>query len=491
MKRKNRLTLEECIERARKLYGDAYDYSLITEYKNNYTKVPIKCKKHNIVFHQSFGDHLAGHKCPKCSYDELSQKLRITTEKFIERARIVHSSFYSYDKVGEIKNTRDKVIITCPIHGDFTQEVMDHLRGHKCPKCAKEKTSSRRRLSKEEFISKAISIHGNKYDYSKVEYTNNRIPITIICPIHGPFWQIPNNHLSGNGCPKCASVISKYEDELSEWLTSLNIRYERRNRTILNGRELDIYIPSHSLAIEINGLYFHSDKFISDPNFHLSKTIDCLNKGITLLHIFEDEWIYKKDVVKSIILSRLGLCKRVYARECTIMDVERKDALEFLTENHLQTSSVITPYSYGLYYNNELVMLMVVCKPRFIRKKYDWEVIRVCTKKYTTVVGGLSKLTNHIRKLHPGVIISYVDRRWFDGRGYEKCGWRLVGTTTPNYFYIRETSLERESRHKYQKHKLKQLFPSSYNPTKTEVEIMREVGYYRIFDCGNLVYVLD
>lgn len=123
---------------------------------------------------------------------------RLTTKEFIERAREVHGDKYDYSKVNYI-NQHSKVCIICPIHGEFWQIVQIHLMGHGCPKC-----SGNGKLSYEEFVERARKIHGDKYDYSKVKFNSILDKVTIICPIHGEFTQVANDHLQGNGCQKCA-----------------------------------------------------------------------------------------------------------------------------------------------------------------------------------------------------------------------------------------------------------------------------------------------
>jgi hypothetical protein len=133
-----------------------------------------------------------------------------TTEEFIRRAKKVHGDKYDYSKV-EYKGTHTKVCIICPIHGEFFQTPNNHLHGQGCLACG-----GRKQLTKEEFIQKAREVHGDKYDYSKVEYVNKNTKVKIICPIHGEFEQEPNSHLEGKGCPNCYHKTKKYKFNLLE-----------------------------------------------------------------------------------------------------------------------------------------------------------------------------------------------------------------------------------------------------------------------------------
>ena len=303
------------------------------------------------------------------------------------------------------------------------------------------------------------------------------------------------DHLDNGRIPRCYNCypiittrFSKYEDEIEIWLKSLNINCIKRNvRSIIKPLELDIYLPEYKLAIEFNGLWSHSEiGGNKDRHYHLTKTNLCKEKGVELIHIFEDEWINKQDIVKSIIKNKLRQIKnKIYARECEIRQVGNSAVYDFLFNNHLQ-EPLIGIYNYGLYFNDELVYLIALSKPRF-NKNYEYELVRSCGKMDAIVIGGFNKLVEYVmEKLEIKSIISYVDKRYFDGKGYKD--WDLINETNPNYFYTKEY-LDRESRLKYQKHKLGILFPQIYEDNLTEWQIMQLAGYDRTWDCGNKVFV--
>ena len=194
------MTKEEFVEKARKVHGDKYDYSKV-EYKNNSTKVCIICPKHG-EFWQTPNHHLQGHGCKYCKNENIRKRCTHNITIFIEKARKVHGDKYDYSKV-EYINSKTKVCIICPIHGEFWQVPSYHLSGNGCPECGIEKRNKHNSLNKTQFIEKARKVHGDKYDYSKVEYVNSSTKVCIICPEHGEFWQTPNSHLRGGGCSKC------------------------------------------------------------------------------------------------------------------------------------------------------------------------------------------------------------------------------------------------------------------------------------------------
>lgn len=310
-------------------------------------------------------------------------------------------------------------------------------------------------------------------------------------------WFSKHGHKSFARCPACYPILTPFntgqstlEIELAEFIKLHNVEIEMHNRTIIsNGNsELDIYIPNKQLAIEFDGLYWHSECIKSDKNYHLNKTKICEDQEIHLVHIFENEWLYKQDIVKSRIKNLLGIYdKTIGARQCKVTAVDSKTSLLFLDENHIQ-GKAISKVNLGLFYQDELVSLMTFSKPRF-SKQYDWELVRFCNKLGWHIPGAASKLLQQFEKHYkPASLVSYADRRWSYSKKnvYQTLGFTLSHRSTPNYWYWKNT--EFSSRIKYQKHKLAMLL-ETFDPELSEIDNMLANGYNRIFDCGNLVYV--
>jgi very-short-patch-repair endonuclease len=201
---KKLLSLENFISKAKLIHGDTHDYSC-TEYISSKTKSLIKCKIHG-EFWQSPNQYLRGRGkgCPKCS----RLNLTLNTNIFIQKAKEIHGNLYDYSKVNYV-NTKTTVIISCKIHGEFNQTPFSHLQGHGCLQCSKQA----RAKSCSDFINESNKIHGNKYDYSKVKYLNKLKKVIIVCNIHGEYLQSPQHHLKGSGCPHCSYENSKYDNE--------------------------------------------------------------------------------------------------------------------------------------------------------------------------------------------------------------------------------------------------------------------------------------
>ena len=196
-----RRTRKEFIERAREIHGNRYGYNKVN-YINEITKVIILCKIHG-EFESAPHNHLYGKGCPECGRIESTNKRRKTNKQFIIEAKQIHGERYDYSKV-KYRRSLDNIIIGCRKHNSyFRQTPSSHLLGHNCPKCVIEVFSKKLAKTKEEFINEAKEIHGDRYDYSEVNYVNSREKIIIYCPFHNSFEQLPGSHLQGIGCPHC------------------------------------------------------------------------------------------------------------------------------------------------------------------------------------------------------------------------------------------------------------------------------------------------
>lgn len=276
-----KLTTEEFIERAIKVHGEKYDYSKV-EYNDIYTPVCIICPKHG-EFWQAPNAHINGkHGCIKC----WSENKRLGKEEFIKRSIKIYGNKYDYSEV-EYVGGKIPVKIICPKHGEFLQRIDHHLNGCGCPKCSRCSTT-------EKFIEKAKEIHGDTYDYSKVEYINSTTKVCIICKVHGEFWQTPADHLKGSGCPICNS--SKLEEFIKNKLQENDIKYiyQYKLTWLKSGSQyysLDFFLPKYNVGIECQGLqHFEPVAFFGGEIGYkntikrdLKKFNSCKNKGI---HIF-------------------------------------------------------------------------------------------------------------------------------------------------------------------------------------------------------------
>lgn len=283
---------DQFIKKAIAKHNGFFDYTLV-EYKDSRTKVKIICPVHGI-FEQIPNSHLMGKGCLKCKRD----KARLTTESFIKRAKLVHSDKYDYSETTYI-SSEFKVKIICPEHNEFFQYPGHHLNGQGCRKCG---FNNLRRTTKD-FIKDAIQLHGNKYDYSLVDYINKESKVKIICPIHGIFEQSYSTHISQKcGCPKCSKKISIGEKEVLDYIKSIYFgEIITNDRTIISPKEIDILIPDLKIAIEYNGEYWHSKREENSPGYHELKESLCKDKGLKLINISDKEWRADKENIKKLL----------------------------------------------------------------------------------------------------------------------------------------------------------------------------------------------
>lgn len=269
-------------------------------------------------------------------------------------------------------------------------------------------------------------------------------------------------------------------------LEEYNINYETNVRGVISPKELDIYIPSKNIAIECNGVYWHS---IKEPSYHYNKYKNCDNNGVQLLTIWED-WIRTKpEIIKSIIKSKLGLIDdKIYARKCIIKQVDSNTCKKFLNDNHIQGFSPST-IKLGLYYNDKLVSIMTFSKSRtgIGKKEQGYELVRFCNKLNTYVVGGASKLLKYfIQQYNPEQIVSYSSNDISNGNLYDKLGFIKDPKQNISYWYINQNTFQRYHRFNFRKSKLKEM---GYDITKTESQIMSESPYWKIYDTGTTRWV--
>ena len=505
---------EEFIEKCKERYGEQYNYEKV-EYVNSRTPVCVTCIKHGdfIITPHTL---LHSNGCPQCIEEKkenkrniliqkqekqkkLKQEIKLEKiihkkEKFIKQANLIHNNKYDYSKV-EYKNNSTKVCIICPIHGEFWQTPHNHLKGCGCKKCTTLKLADKFSYSTLKFIENAQKIHGDKYDYSKVEYKNNRTKVCIICPIHGEFWQTPSMHYNEKqGCPLCGTLSSKDENEIANVLSDkYHLNVEQRVHSLIKPLELDIYLPEFNLGIEYNGLRWHSEKFGKDKNYHINKLKKCNEKGIDLLMIFSDEYINHKNIVLNKITHIIKQDydkEKIYARKCIIKEINSSEAEKFLSINHIQGFAPSTVYL-GCFYDNILIAVMSFK----IEKKGEnrWELNRFATdiSKHCIGIGG--KIFSYfIKNYNPEYVKSFADRRWtinVESNLYTKLGFKLDKILPPDYryFYKKEYGENRVHKFNFRKEILHKKF--NLPLSMTEKEMCDKIGAYRIWDCGLYKYV--
>ena len=271
-------------------------------------------------------------------------------------------------------------------------------------------------------------------------------------------------------------------NELIKFIKELNIDFDVTNN-IISFKNCNIKIAYWEMKKDSSGSV-ETDEKISKQQYNL--TISEEEKGNHILHIWETEWInlVKKEIWKSVIKHKLGLTEnKIYARKCKVVEITNKVASEFCENNHLQGKAT-GGKCLGLMYQGDLVMVAIIAKPRY-SKQFNYELLRLCSKINTIVIGGASKLLKDYHNL-----VSYANRRWSIGGVYKSSGFKHHSTSGICYWYFKLDDITKYNhRSKYQKHKLEKIL-KKYDSSLTEWENMKMNGYDRIWDCGNLVYVL-
>ena len=495
---------KEIISYNKKYFKDHFEDFSWSQKKYNFVhkinKIPIcnNVKCNNFVKYQKSNNKYAIYCSNKCAQNDSSikeKKIKTTLKNF-------NVKYPSQSKI-----IKDKIKSTLKQNYNVDNPSQSEIIQNKKIKTNILKYGVNNYSKTIEFKNKLI--HHKLKHYSKllninitdIEIINNdEFLIKNYCNIHKEF--IINKHTIHNRlklnltnlCTKCNPISiqsSIKENEIKIYIKTLNIPFIENDKSILDGKELDIYIPSKNLGIEFDGLYWHSNIY-KDKNYHLNKTNLAQSKGVQLIHIFEDEWIYKSEIVKSIINSKLGIFNdRIYARKTIIKEINDNNLIRtFLNENHIQ-GFIGSKVKIGLFYNDELVSLMTFGSLRRSMGQKDikenhYEMLRFATKLNTQIIGGASKLLNYfIKNYHPKEMITYADRRYSYGDLYKKLGFKFIKYTEPNYWYIKKNQIKREYRFKYRKDI---LIKEGFDKNKTEKDIMSENGYYHIYDCGNIKF---
>lgn len=274
---------------------------------------------------------------------------------------------------------------------------------------------------------------------------------------------------------------SVFEKDVVDFILSFYVgKIERNSRKIISPKELDIYIPDKKIAIECNGLYYHSENFGIEKYYHLNKTEMCNKKGINLIHINENDWEYNKDICKSIIKKSLGFYDyTIDTNECEIKKVENNEIKNFLNINHLK-GYIKSDINIGLYYNNNLIQTISLNK--IDNSKY--ELLRYCSLLNYNIIDGFEKSLNYFINNYNKEILTYVDRRKYNLNEYYNIGWELVSYTEPDYHFYR-------NKIKYEKENFKDvknlLNLKNFNPNLPIDENLMNNCFFKVYDCGNAI----
>ena len=476
--------IDEILGRFFLKWGNRFDYS-----KMNYIrcdkKIEIICKEHGSFWQLPIYHWRGQNGCKKCFYNERKDPT-LSNSTVIKRFEDKHLNRYDYSKMNYLKYNK-VVEIICKDHGSFFLSPKQHWDGLGCPECKK----------KEQFgnlIERFKNTHGDLYNYSKISnYSRFDENVEIICKDHGSFLQLPTNHINGSGCPKCGKT--NLEEDIEK---NFNC-FELFNRDFIKPLEIDLLNHEYKFGIELNGVLWHSygKNFPNNynnlnKNKHLNKTNLMEEKGYQLFYITDLAWNnpIKKEIWKSVINNKIGNSYKFFARKLKIIDLSnhKEFVKSYLNENHLQGQCNYL-YAYGLCNEkNEVYSIMTFGKSRF-DKNIEYELLRFCNLKNTSVIGGANKLLKHFeRTIKPRSLISYANRDWSQGNLYETLGFTFSHHSPPNSWWWEQNSKKFHHRINFQKHKLEKIL-ENFNNNLTELENMFNHNYRLYYDTGNLVFL--
>ena len=459
---------------------------------NSYVKVLVKCDYCNtekLLSYHKYIKNIKGTGIYSCS-----QKCSVS------KAKITNLKKYGVENVFQSEVIKSKIKETNLEKYGFDNPNKSNEIKLKIKNTIKNKYGKDFIFQSDHFKNKAIETNLEKYGYDNhsksIEYlSNTKIGKDNNClkPLgDGDYLfkcdkdhEFIINQLNYHGrnaintplCTVCYPIGDKVSIKEKELLEYIQSKY---NKEVINSYrdelEIDIYLPDLKLGFEFNGLYWHSNKY-KNKSYHLDKINYFKEKGIRIIHIWEDDWDHKQPIIKSQILNLLSLSNKIHARKCLVKEITDSD---FLNENHIQ-GNCTSIKKIGLYYNNELVSLMTFDKSEGRKKMIDgeWNLSRFCNILNTNVIGGASKLLSYfIKKYSPSRIISYADRDWSIGNLYYKLGFENIGVNDPDYKYIIDGKRVHKSR--FRKSKL--------NTNLSESKYMNSIGIERIYDCGKLKF---
>jgi len=469
----------------KKSFEEAGYKFLSDRYFNNCTPIEYECPKGHIGT-ITWASWKQGHGCKVCG----GIKSRKTAIEYIRN----EFELEGYKLLSEkYINSKAKLDYVCQQGHTGSISWFNWKNGTRCGQCRYETLADTARIPIKDIKN---SFESEGYKLLTTVYKTRHDRLEYICKnghhnsVNYSKWQV------GRGrCPICNCGKSAPETEIYSFIKE-NFKDAKNNvRGIIPPFELDTIIPSKKTAIEYCGLYWHSELKGKDNKYHINKLDRCSKTGYTLITIFEDEWINKKDIVEKRLLYKLGKFagKKVYARNCTILEIDSKLKDEFLDKYHIQGKDR-SSIKLGAYFEDNLVAVMTFHRGSIAKgsklKENTYELNRFCSDYNYNVVGIASKLFKYFTKnYNPTEIYSYADRRWNTGESYKNLGFKLDSISKPNYWYITGV-YKRAHRFNFRKSELRNKL-KIFDPNISEWENMKKNKFDRIWDCGNIKFIWE
>lgn len=450
-------------------------------YKNSETILDLICDKDHYFSATYIDLRRKNSGCPECIGQKRSSHMRVPYNDLVETAALNHLTILmpenEYNK--NFRGVSKKIPMVCDICEHlFTTSPGRINMDFGCQPCGVKRSSDKRRRTHAE-VAEIIQKMG--YSLVSKEYSKCLEKLEICCPKHGNFFSMLGDLVGGHRCRKCSHTSPKAQQDLFKFIKDFYPDAVDDTRRIIKPYELDIYIPSLSLAIEYNGLYWHSEEY-KQKNDHIHKMKLCNEKGIRLITIFEDEWLKRQDQVKNFLLSVIGKNDhKIMGRKTDLRVVLKSEAVAFLKANHIQGSSAFE-VAFGLYHEDELQGVVTGNKHHRQGHSKVFVLNRLAFKSSTSISGGSSKLLKvllgYARENGYERLISWSDNRWSEGNVYKSLGFALTEELGPDYSYVHKDS--RISKQSCRKSNLAKRGGKG----NTEKDMALSLDLYRIWDCG-------
>ena len=446
----------------------------------NYSILGLYCQDGHLTSKELY-NWLRSWACEKCTELERARKNFLELNQEYEKRGYKLASKLIY-------NSAAPVLSECPQNHWHMSYPNNFLKGQNCSVCAHNQ--------KKHFEDVRNAIEIEDYKIYSTNYVGNKESLMVSCHLgHQQYSTTWDKWYNGHRCPHCK--YTKGENDIGEFLKSLGVEYLYNDMKILGGKQLDFYLEKHKVAIEYNGLYFHSEDALAKrlvsltvdkkmaraqaTLYHKFKRDSCSKLGIRLFTIFENDWLERKEQVQAFILGTLGINQtQVYARNGVVAEVDHYTARCFIDKYHWQGSPSSITHAFGFFQND--VLLQVITFGHHHRqnaKKDNLLLNRFCNKAGTKVVGGASRIFQYaLEKLPKDDIITYADLRYASGEVYLKMGFKLDRELMPDYHYFKGQKL-------FSKQSLKK------NPGESDLsekELRASQNYRVIWDCGKHVY---
>lgn len=450
-------------------------YKLLSQYQNSHTPFEYECPRGH-QHTMTWDTWKQGGRCAVCANNTRRGIEYIRKQMQAEGYKLLSTQY---------KNAHTKLNVLCSRGHPYQVSWNKWQGGRRCPICSRRLTVQKAQAEIDKRGSPFICLEVNypeKLGETELVIQCTRDPEHVFTVTKRTWW-------ATHRCPECDRFVSVPERKIYAYLRSYGIEAIQQDRKLIYPYEVDLTIPDHRVAIEVNGLYWHSENSGGKTKYyHRDKLLRCQEQGYRLISVFEDELTNKPDIVYARLRHLLGVSFgfRVGARECKIKEVSHKESADFLNRFHLlgQGNSRIR---LGAFFKEQLIAVMTFSRSNKAKRQQaspgKWELDRFCVDHNFCVAGIASKLLHYFESNYVwSQVVSFAERRWSEGSLYTILGFNFIAFTEPNYWYMDKYYQTRISRFQLRKTK-------DDDPELTEWENRQKQDWDRIWDCGQIKFI--